>query len=173
MDIEQAKRDWELNRLKQQREDEERRAELEEDDMLYTYTKEDAMNQVPKKKKAKKYQRKRPIPPPSRKSNRPHHPKQLDKISESDLVEPPRPKRRGRPPKNPNKLKMVPVSNNTGGHSKIITLKNDVSNGSSLMLRRKPGSKTYLISSSGVNQSLSNGVKKRKRVASDNSDVDV
>jgi len=37
--IEKVKKDWELNRLKQLKEDEERKAEQEEDDMMYTYTK--------------------------------------------------------------------------------------------------------------------------------------
>lgn len=38
------KKDWELNRLKQLKEDEERKAEQEEDDMMYTYTKTEVSN---------------------------------------------------------------------------------------------------------------------------------
>lgn len=171
MDIEQAKRDWELNRLKQQREEEERRAELEEDDMLYTYSKEDSMNQVPRK--PKKYQRKRPIPPPCRKSKRPPRPKQLQRIPEPELEH--KPKRRGRPPKNPNKLKQPVTSSNVSkDDGRVITLKTATSNGSSpLTLRRKPGSKTYLIGNTAAPAKRVNGFKKKGRVSSDNSDVDV
>ncbi|CAI9734305.1 helicase domino-like [Octopus vulgaris] len=52
-DIESAKKDWELARLKSLKEEEEIRAELEEDEMLFTYTRDDAYNQV-KKSKSKK-----------------------------------------------------------------------------------------------------------------------
>ncbi|ESO91647.1 hypothetical protein LOTGIDRAFT_122039, partial [Lottia gigantea] len=41
-DIENAKKDWELARLKALKEEEERRAEMEEDEMLYTYSVEDS-----------------------------------------------------------------------------------------------------------------------------------
>lgn len=45
------KRDWELNRLKALKEEEEKRAELEEDEMLYTYSRDDAYQQVKKRNK--------------------------------------------------------------------------------------------------------------------------
>ncbi|XP_052714543.1 helicase domino-like isoform X4 [Crassostrea angulata] len=45
-DIENVKKDWELGRLKALKEEEERRAELEEDEMLYIYSRDDAYNQV-------------------------------------------------------------------------------------------------------------------------------
>lgn len=48
-----AKEEWEFNRLKELRAEEERRAELEEDEMLFTYSRQDAYNQV-KKKSSKK-----------------------------------------------------------------------------------------------------------------------
>ena len=51
--IEEAKKDWELSRLKQIKEEEERRAEMEEDEILFTYTSEDAQNKVLKNKQAK------------------------------------------------------------------------------------------------------------------------
>lgn len=54
-DIENVKKDWELGRLKALKEEEERRAELEEDEMLYIYSRDDAYNQV--KKKSKKAQK--------------------------------------------------------------------------------------------------------------------
>ena len=41
-DIENSKKDWELARLKSLKEEEERRAEMEEDEMLYTYLRDDA-----------------------------------------------------------------------------------------------------------------------------------
>ncbi|XP_070205034.1 helicase domino-like isoform X4 [Littorina saxatilis] len=41
-DIENSKKDWELARLKALKEEEERRAEMEEDEMLYTYLRDDA-----------------------------------------------------------------------------------------------------------------------------------
>ncbi|CAH1801795.1 unnamed protein product, partial [Owenia fusiformis] len=47
--VEDAKKNWELNRLKTLREEEERRCELEEDEMLFTYSREDATNKVNKK----------------------------------------------------------------------------------------------------------------------------
>lgn len=53
-DIEIVKKDWELGRLKALKEEEERRAELEEDEMLYIYSRDDAYNQVKKKSKAQK-----------------------------------------------------------------------------------------------------------------------
>jgi hypothetical protein len=46
MEIEKVKEDWELNRLKRLKEDEERKAEQEEDEMMFTYGK----TEVPKKK---------------------------------------------------------------------------------------------------------------------------
>ncbi|XP_062606790.1 helicase domino-like isoform X2 [Saccostrea cucullata] len=45
-DIENVKKDWELGRLKALKEEEERRAELEEDEMLYIYYRDDTYNQV-------------------------------------------------------------------------------------------------------------------------------
>ena len=48
-DIEAVKKDWELNRLKALKEEEEKRAELEEDEMLYTYSRDDAYQQVKKR----------------------------------------------------------------------------------------------------------------------------
>lgn len=45
------KKDWELNRLKALKEEEEKRAELEEDEMLYTYSRDDAYQQVKKRNK--------------------------------------------------------------------------------------------------------------------------
>ena len=50
-DIENAKKDWELNRLKALKEEEERRLEFEEDEMLYTYSRDDAYQQVKKNNK--------------------------------------------------------------------------------------------------------------------------
>ncbi|XP_030847901.1 helicase domino isoform X4 [Strongylocentrotus purpuratus] len=44
--VEAAKREWELGRLQGLKELEEREAELEEDDVLYTYSREDSENQV-------------------------------------------------------------------------------------------------------------------------------
>ncbi len=46
-----AKEEWELSRLQALKEEEERRQEEEEDEMLYTYTRDDAMNQVKSKNK--------------------------------------------------------------------------------------------------------------------------
>ncbi|KAK3606446.1 hypothetical protein CHS0354_041388 [Potamilus streckersoni] len=45
-DIETAKKEWELSRLQALKEEDERRAELEEDEMLFTYTRDDAYSQV-------------------------------------------------------------------------------------------------------------------------------
>ena len=39
MEIEKVKKDWELTRLMQLKEEEERKAELDEDEMMFTYTK--------------------------------------------------------------------------------------------------------------------------------------
>ncbi|XP_041456348.1 helicase domino-like isoform X3 [Lytechinus variegatus] len=44
--VEAAKREWELGRLQALKEQEEREAELEEDEVLYTYSREDSENQV-------------------------------------------------------------------------------------------------------------------------------
>ncbi|XP_013379688.1 helicase SRCAP [Lingula anatina] len=52
--IDSAKKDWELNRLKALKEEEERRLEIEEDEMLFTYSRDDACNQVKRKKKTAK-----------------------------------------------------------------------------------------------------------------------
>lgn len=49
--MEAAKREWELGRLQGLKEQEEREAELEEDDVLYTYSREDSENQVHKSSK--------------------------------------------------------------------------------------------------------------------------
>lgn len=66
-DIENAKKEWELGRLKALKEEEERRLEVEEDEMLFTYTREDAFNQVKKStKKAKAATAKVKTPNPSR-----------------------------------------------------------------------------------------------------------
>ncbi len=51
-EVEIAKEEWEFSRLKALKEEEERRAEIEEDEMLFTYSRDDAYNQV-KKEKAK------------------------------------------------------------------------------------------------------------------------
>ncbi|OWF46679.1 helicase domino-like isoform X2 [Mizuhopecten yessoensis] len=45
-EIANSKKDWELARLKALKEDEERRLELEEDEMLYTYLRDDSYNQI-------------------------------------------------------------------------------------------------------------------------------
>ncbi|XP_064613460.1 helicase SRCAP-like isoform X3 [Liolophura sinensis] len=45
-EVELAKNSWELARLKALKEEEERRAEWEEDEMLFTYSREDSYNQV-------------------------------------------------------------------------------------------------------------------------------
>ena len=47
-----AKEEWELTRLKALKEEEERRAELEDDDMLYTYSRDESFNQVKKRARA-------------------------------------------------------------------------------------------------------------------------
>ena len=52
-----AKEEWELGRLKIMKEEEERRAELEEDEMLFTYSRDDAYNQVKRKKSKSKKRR--------------------------------------------------------------------------------------------------------------------
>lgn len=46
--MEAAKKDWELGRLQKLKEEEERKAEMEDDDILYTYSREDAYNKVHK-----------------------------------------------------------------------------------------------------------------------------
>lgn len=43
-DIENVKKDWEFGRLKVLKEEEERRVELEEDEMLYIYLRDDVYN---------------------------------------------------------------------------------------------------------------------------------
>lgn len=156
MDIEQAKKDWELNRLKNARDEEERRAELDEDDMLYTYSKEDGMNQVQKsvKKQPKQpYQRKRAVPEASRKSNRPPRPKQLDSDSDEDMMEPARKLRKpgkpgvGRPKGSKNKKSLdgtqesletrtIKLKSMTSAKDEVVTVK-----------RIPGGGKTYIVSS--------------------------
>lgn len=54
--MELAKNSWELARLKALKEEEERRAEWEEDEMLFTYSREDSYNQVKKSSKSRKSQ---------------------------------------------------------------------------------------------------------------------
>ncbi|XP_063967591.1 helicase SRCAP-like [Lytechinus pictus] len=49
--VEAAKREWELGRLQALKEQEEREAELEEDEVLYTYSREDSENKVHKNSK--------------------------------------------------------------------------------------------------------------------------
>lgn len=51
-EIEAQKKDWELGRLQALREEEERRAQLEDNDVPFTYTREDASNQVLKTKRS-------------------------------------------------------------------------------------------------------------------------
>lgn len=174
MDIEQAKKDWELNRLKSQREEEERKAELEEDDMLYTYSKEDGLNQVPrryKKHKQSPSKPKRMVPEPSRKSKRPPMPKQLESESDDELAVAPKPKRgkRGRPKgsKNANTLLSSP--------DRTILIKSSISNDDSVTLKRKPGSKTYIISSPVTSSPMlhTNGVHQVMSPTLSDSDVDV
>lgn len=65
-DIENAKKEWELGRLKALKEEEERRLEVEEDEMLFTYTRDDAFNQVKKTKKVKATTAKAKTPTPGR-----------------------------------------------------------------------------------------------------------
>ncbi|KAL3857410.1 hypothetical protein ACJMK2_012085, partial [Sinanodonta woodiana] len=62
-DIETAKKEWELSRLQALKEEDERRAELEEDEMLFTYTRDDAYSQV-KKNSEKKRVRRLSLPTP-------------------------------------------------------------------------------------------------------------
>uniref|UniRef100_T1JC71 Helicase domino n=1 Tax=Strigamia maritima TaxID=126957 RepID=T1JC71_STRMM len=50
-EIEAQKKDWELGRLQALKEEEQRRALMEDDDVPFTYNREDANNQVPKSKK--------------------------------------------------------------------------------------------------------------------------
>jgi len=57
-DIEASKKDWELTRLKNLKEEEERKAELEDDEMLYIYSKDES--QV-KKKGRKPLKKKTPV----------------------------------------------------------------------------------------------------------------
>lgn len=117
LDIEKAKKDWELNRLKDRREEEERRAEMEEDDMLYTYTK-DGMNQVQRaRKRDKNVPKASATIEPSRKSKRPPMPKLLDSESEDTFERKPRKptgRPRGRPKGSTKKSKQsvsTPLSN--------------------------------------------------------------
>ncbi|KAK3749017.1 hypothetical protein RRG08_056924 [Elysia crispata] len=59
-DIENSKKDWELARLKALKEEEERRAELEEDEMLYIYSKDESQVKKGGKPEKKKKGRGRP-----------------------------------------------------------------------------------------------------------------
>ena len=54
-----AKEEWELSRLKVMKQEEERRAEIEEDEMLFTYSRDDAYSQVKKPGRDKKCGRSR------------------------------------------------------------------------------------------------------------------
>lgn len=167
MDIEQAKHDWELNRLKEQREEEERKAELEEDDMLYTYSKEDGMNQVPKRKYRIKEKKRSPAVEPLRKSGRPPRPKQFDLPESSyDGEMKPKIKRgRGRPRKNPVISPQL---------TSLITVKSGSSPG--LLNSHKSGSQAYIITKAAVqHKPLSNGIRRSQRhqSQSDASDIDV
>ena len=62
-DVSLAKEEWELSRLKALKEEEERRAELEEDEMLFTYSREDAQNQVKSPRKHHLNNKQRPRRP--------------------------------------------------------------------------------------------------------------
>ena len=173
MDIEQAKRDWELNRLKEQREEEERKAELEEDDMLYTFMIEDGMNQVVKKRpynKSIKEKKHSPVVEPSRKSTRPPRPKQLD-LPEPDVhmamaVKPAVKRGRGRPRKHP-----LPTI--APDRSKLISVRT-VSSPELVTISNRPASQAqYIISQSGDCSVQTNGVRRRiSRPQSDISDID-
>lgn len=176
MDIEQAKKDWELNRLKNQREEEERKAELEEDDMLYTYSKEDGMNQVRRSPKKPAPQRKRAVPEPSRKSSRPPRPKQLDSDTDEEQLEP-RKKMfkpgRGRPKGSKNKSTLLSESHDYVKLKSISASKDEI-----ITIQRKPGGgKTYIISSPVASSPIVKpGTVTRingSHQASDNSDIDV
>ncbi|GFN95546.1 helicase domino [Plakobranchus ocellatus] len=59
-DIENSKKDWELARLKALKEEEERRAELEEDEMLYIYSKDESQVKKGRKPGKNKSARGRP-----------------------------------------------------------------------------------------------------------------
>lgn len=165
LDIDQAKKDWELNRLKQQKEEEERRAELEEDDMLFTYTTEDGMNQVPKRTNKVTTQKKTVVVEPSRKSKRPPRPKQLESDSEGDsesIVTPQPVKRgRGRPPKK-SKVVFQAIADGSG---KLDNQKSG-STSESILLRNKligsPVASSPFVKSNG-----------KRRTYSENSDVDI
>ena len=60
-----AKEEWELSRLKVLKQEEERRAEIEEDEMLFTYSRDDAYSQVKKPGRDKKCGRSRKARPSS------------------------------------------------------------------------------------------------------------
>jgi len=178
MDIEQAKKDWELNRLKSQREEEERKAELEEDDMLYTYSKEDGMNQVrrsPKKKPKQPPQRKRVIPEASRKSSRPPRPKQLDSDTDEEQLEPRKKMRKpgsGRPKGSKNKNTIIQESHEHLKLKPVVSPRDEI-----VTLQRKPGGgTTYILSSPITSQIIKPGMISSlngSHQTSDNSDVDV
>lgn len=143
MDIEQSKKEWELNRLKHHRELEERKAELEEDDMLYTYSTEDGMNKVPPQTDSHRAHSNASVsipPAPSRKSGRPPKPKQLESESEEERRPlQPEPRKRGRPKGSKKAVK----TDNTN----TIKLKSTRCSTEELWtLKRKPGSKTYIVS---------------------------
>ncbi|CAF0730259.1 unnamed protein product [Brachionus calyciflorus] len=53
-DIEQSKKNWELNHLKRLKEEEERKAEQEEDELMFTYTKSEVRKSSRPKKKLEK-----------------------------------------------------------------------------------------------------------------------
>lgn len=171
MDIDQAKKDWELNRLMNRREEEERRAELEEDDMLYTYSKEDAMNQVQrpiKRHKTNPKTSKVTTVVPSRKSNRPPRPKQFG--SESEEESEPRPvcvdgtvkRKRGRPKGSGKK--------SVNAEKRTIRVKSS-SSAELMTLQRKPGGQTYIVSAASKLSTLP--PRQLPLTPSDNSDVDV
>lgn len=155
--------------------EEERIAELEEDDMLYTYTKEDGMNQVQKRKprgRPRKEKKSLPLVEPSRKSKRPPRPKQF--ISPASEIEsdqkPPVKRGRGRPRKYPLPVESV-------AQSRVITVKSG-SSADMIALKKKSGSQTFIISpvnaSSFPGRQVTNGVRRRSiQQQSDTSDIDV
>lgn len=150
---------------------------MEEDDMLFTYSKEDGMNQVPRPVKRRKTVDKTPVPGPEplRKSKRPPRPKQLDSESDEEII--PRPKigkdevkrGRGRPKGSTKKNKqqssdLQTVQLKSGSSTELVTLK------------RQPGGQTYIVESPAT-PTLSTQSSNIQRVLSltpsDNSDVDI
>ena len=165
-DIEAAKKDWELNRLKQQREEEERRAAMEDDDMLYTYSKEDGMNQVQKKKMLEASTKKKKVLLASRKSVRPPKPKTFDSESEEECVDKPV-RKRGRPKGVKNK------HNLTSAESPNTFIVKSRRSTEAVTLRHKPGSQTYIVTPANTFDSRHATRQSLSQHQSDVSDVDV